>query len=74
MNELSNIKCCECGELMLIDDKEIMFKGCENLWLECPKCDVGAYTQIRFKQLYYIEFSREDDVFYVEKFKIDRSK
>lgn len=70
----SFIKCCECGEHMLIDDREIMFKGCENLWLLCPKCDVDAYAQIRFNQLYYIEFSRKGDVFYVEKFRIDRSK
>ena len=42
--------CKECGAKMLLDDKEIRFKGNrDNYWI-CENCQTGCIEQVRFGQ------------------------
>ena len=51
--------CKECGADMYIDDRDRHFKGCEDIYWNCPDCQTSCIEEIRFsksfRQLWHSE-------------------
>lgn len=40
--------CRVCASEMYIDDRDKSFKGCEDIYYNCPNCITSCIVQIRF--------------------------
>ena len=42
--------CRECGSEMYKDDEDIRFKGCKDIYWNCPNCITSCIVEIRYFQ------------------------
>lgn len=61
VGEKSNIKCCECNTLMLVDDIDFSFTGNYDMYLICP-CGILATAEYRYKRLNRVRYFKDDDI------------
>lgn len=46
------MKCKECGNQMILDDKDFKFTGCVDKYWECEKCNASCLEEIRYSQTF----------------------
>lgn len=42
--------CKECGTKMYEDDRDFNFKGCYDIYWNCPNCQTSCIEEVRFNQ------------------------
>lgn len=70
------MKCKECGAEMYIDDRDRQFKGCEDIYWNCPACLTSCVEEIRFSQSFKEHWHTENDGVkdYTIRKRIDRNR
>lgn len=60
--KISNFFCPICNERFLVDDIDYNFKGCEDDYLYCEKCNINAFIKIRYGRPVKVEYSKDGEI------------
>lgn len=54
------INCPKCKKEMLVDDIDFRFRGYQNEYHLCEKCNISAFVKVRYSVIQSIEFQDAD--------------
>ena len=58
--EIGNLKCIQCNNEMIDDDRDYNFKGNYDAYLICEYCHTGARAEVRYGKLQLVNYYNED--------------
>ena len=53
-------KCKQCGNLLVIDDIDYQFDGCQDEVLICNKCSLVYFVKVRYNKIYKVTKEKVD--------------
>ena len=54
-------KCRRCGNLLIVDDIDYQFPGCQDEVLWCEKCHRWYFVKVRYNKICKVTIEKEEE-------------